>query len=88
MVNTCANPTCCKALRYLRDGVVYLFATRSHSNSADANHKEHFWLCGDCAEHWTLRPDASNHVQMVPKPRRKTPLPSTTEAHPTLPLAM
>ncbi len=89
MVNTCANPSCRKTLRYLRDGVVYLFATRNHSGvDAAPQAKEHFWLCGACAEHWTLRPDASNQVQMIQKSKRKTPLPPTSEAHPSLPLAM
>jgi hypothetical protein len=89
MVNSCANPSCRKTLRYLRDGVVYLFAAQRHAHGENSPHtQEHFWLCGACAEHWTLRPDASNQVQLIRKPRRKTPLPPTSESHPPLPMAI
>ena len=88
MVNTCANPSCRKALRYLRDGIVYLFATCNASTPTAAKTQEHFWLCGACAEHWTLKVDSKHQVQMVPKHRRKHVLPSTQENHPVLPLAM
>ncbi len=82
MVNACANPSCRKSLRYLRDGIVYLFATGKSATPAAAPSREHFWLCGDCAEHWMLKVDSKHQVQMMPKQKRKQSLPATPESHP------
>ena len=30
---------------------------------------EHFWLCDDCAEHWTLVFDPTNGISLAPLPR-------------------
>jgi hypothetical protein len=82
MVNTCANPECRKTLRYLRDGIVYLFSSKStysHPGAiADAAlPKEHFWLCGACAETWALKTDRKGSVQMIPRAKRRKHLPDT-----------
>jgi hypothetical protein len=79
MVNKCANPECRKTLRYLRDGIVYLFSSRKDSEigSNVPNSMEHFWLCGVCAQKWILKTDSKNGVQLIPKPRRKTHVPAT-----------
>ncbi len=66
MVNQCANPNCRKPLHYLREGRVFLFSPK---NSSPANHKsphrlEHFWLCGDCAQIWTLEMDSKDGVNV------------------------
>lgn len=89
MVNTCANPECRKILRYLRDGVVYLF---SNQQTSDAKAKtlqptEHFWLCGSCAERWILKPDTESRVRLVQKSLRKNSVP-VTETNTALPYAM
>ncbi len=89
MVNTCANPECRKMLRYLRDGVVYLFSNQQTSDSrAKTLHStEHFWLCGSCAERWTLKPDGESQVRLVRKSLRKNSVP-VTETNTALPYAM
>ncbi len=89
MVNACANPACKKALRYLRDGVVYLFSNQktSESSAKTLQPTEHFWLCGACAEHWMLKVDGENQVQMIRKSKRKNSIPVTETTH-ALPYAM
>ena len=79
MVNTCANPECHKPLLYLRDGIVYLFSSKdaySHPGAiADAAlPKKHFWLCGACAEVWSLKTDRNGSVQLMPRAKRRTHL--------------
>jgi hypothetical protein len=53
MVERCANPGCTQRFLYLRVGQLYRF------HPAPAQEGEHpplyFWLCGDCAQQWTLR---------------------------------
>lgn len=90
MVNKCANPDCHKALRYLRDGVVYLFSNfsgkESHSDEKSAQLMEHFWLCGRCSSKWILKLDSKNTIQMLEKSTRKKYLPAT-EANLSVPYA-
>ena len=92
MVNKCANPDCRKALRYLRDGVVYLFSNSSRKDSNLNNDPgapqfmEHFWLCGTCSSKWILKLDRKNSIQMIEKSSRKKYLPAT-EANLPLPYA-
>lgn len=79
MVNTCANPECRKTLRYLRDGIVYLFSSKKNAHdSADTPlHKEHFWLCGTCAVTWALKSDHKGSVQLIQRTKRRVHLPET-----------
>lgn len=67
MVNQCANPNCRKPLHYLREGRVFLFSPRKSSiNNHKSPHRlEHFWLCGDCAQIWTLEMDSKDGVKLV-----------------------
>lgn len=82
MVNQCANPECRRPLRYLRDGVVYLFSGETGADtSTDAPHRmEHFWLCGACAKRWTLKMAPGGGVLLLPKEQRRKYLPATEGA--------
>ncbi len=94
MVNSCANPDCHKTLRYLREGVVYLFSQTKHAHSgasdaADAAQRmEHFWLCGSCAAVSTLKTDSKGHVQLTPKVKRRNYVPVTESPTAALPFAV
>jgi hypothetical protein len=47
---------CAKPLRYLREGRIIVFDIEVQSD-ADGNrtrHMEHYWLCGLCAQSFTL----------------------------------
>ena len=86
MVNKCANPECRKVLRYLRDGIVYLFSSSSRQDSSSTQSMEHFWLCGTCSSKWILKMDRNNTIQLTEKRSRKKYLPAT-EANAALPYA-
>lgn len=66
MVGQCANPRCRKALHYLREGRVFLFARKNTApdGSSKRGEPEHFWLCGACAEEWTLALNGNDEVQL------------------------
>lgn len=66
MVDKCINPNCQKPLHYLRDGRVFLFSRKNTGENAKLPHRlEHYWLCGECAQQWTLKMDAECGVQVV-----------------------
>ncbi len=73
MVNHCANPVCNKSLHYLRDGKVFLFShkQRENSNSSTKARLEHYWLCGTCANQWTLAADGTEGIKLVEMRRRR-----------------
>ncbi len=88
MVNSCANPECRKTLRYLRDGIVYLFSCKRETLSgSDASlpdailPKEHFWLCGACAVNFALKSDHHGSVQLIQRTKRRKHLPETETGH-------
>jgi len=66
MVNQCANPECRRELHYLRDGKIYLFVLSTKTGS---KRREHFWLCGPCSDHFTLRFDEEQGMLTVPLTR-------------------
>lgn len=80
MLSKCANPSCSAQLVYLREGKIFTMeSTASHQSrlavtsgqSKVSRRVEHFWLCGTCAEHWTLAFDDALGLQVIPK---KTPM--------------
>jgi hypothetical protein len=73
MVSNCANPNCKKPLHYLREGKVFLFSRKNSSkqNSKTLQVMEHYWLCGKCANEWTLAMDAEHGVQLLERKRRR-----------------
>jgi len=73
MLQKCANPSCTAPFRSLREGKLFLAETLPQDSSQpfDGNrrkmrHREHFWLCNDCATQFTLRFDAERGMLTVP----------------------
>ncbi len=73
MLSKCANPECSTTLLYLREGKV--FKVESDATGpipVDGKKKvrrvEHFWLCGRCAESWTLLYDKEYGIRVEAKP--------------------
>ncbi|MGD0908445.1 MAG: hypothetical protein ABSA96_12745 [Candidatus Acidiferrales bacterium] len=56
MLDQCANPECAIPFDY-RQGLFYRFRRTCAVNWAPANthNVQHFWLCGRCAETYTLQ---------------------------------
>jgi hypothetical protein len=74
MVNHCANPECCKPLHYLRDGRIFVFDVPDPlaqvKGGKIVRRMEHFWLCGDCSESFTLEQSSEKTVRLSPRPAR------------------
>jgi hypothetical protein len=80
MVNHCANPECCKPLHYLREGRIFVFDVPDPlaptRNGKVVRRMEHFWLCGDCSDAYTLEQN-EKIVSISPKPIRHRHAPVT-----------
>ncbi len=72
MVNHCANPECCKPLHYLREGRIFVFEVpdplAQPKGGKVVGRMEHFWLCGDCSESFTLEQGKEKNVHICPRP--------------------
>jgi len=73
MVNDCANPKCSKPLHYLRDGRVFVFDVPSAPSvarveGARGRRMEHYWLCGDCAQSYTLKHSPDGGIELLARP--------------------
>lgn len=65
MVGTCANPGCGAPFKYFREGRLFAFdsgkpdpgaaAKSPDTFTQEARGYRYFWLCGACAQDWTLR---------------------------------
>jgi hypothetical protein len=71
MLSKCANPNCSTTLLYLREGKVFKVES-DVSNVVTTDRKqvrrvEHFWLCGPCAEFWTLAYDPERGMRVEAK---------------------
>lgn len=83
MLSHCANTRCSKPFLRLREGKLFLVETDRAAKSAPASirgrhqqhHVERFWLCDDCAMHWTLVYDHDRGVELTPlrQPVRSAP---------------
>ncbi len=61
----CANPPCSKELLYFREGRIELLELESHADdqcrpddgafAMNSLPSKYFWLCGECAEIYTLK---------------------------------
>jgi hypothetical protein len=82
MLTKCANTTCPTPLRYLRHGKIFRLGSdcaadlRVEKSSAGPAPVEHFWLCGNCCQTFTLIRDRFLGVLVVPK---EMALPGKTE---------
>jgi hypothetical protein len=73
MLRKCANPTCAVPFRSLREGKLFLTETFPPGSDTPVNagrrrmpRREHFWLCGPCSCHFTLRFDSEQGMMTVP----------------------
>jgi hypothetical protein len=78
MLSRCANSECCKPFLRLREGKLFLVETARISKPGQSavppfvrarkqpRIVEHFWLCDECATHWTLIYDREEGLSLVP----------------------
>jgi len=68
MVAKCANPTCGRAFRYLREGRLFrLEPDPAFGSRAEFDHSiEYFWLCKACSDSMSLRLDTQGRI--LPEP--------------------
>lgn len=62
MISKCANPQCSKALMRMDGGRFFGFPTKNKTI-------EHFWLCGNCSKHFTLR-QVEGEVELQQRTRK------------------
>src|SRR5690242_11414158 len=64
VVAKCANSTCGRAFRYLREGRLFrLEPDPAFDSGAEFDHSiEYFWLCEACSDSMTLRLDAQGRI--------------------------
>jgi len=82
MLSRCANSQCNKPFLRLGQGRLFvveaqpapepsqLHSTRSPYLRKDPRRIERYWLCGDCAETWTLIQDTEQGVTLAPIRRK------------------
>jgi hypothetical protein len=91
MLHKCANPNCSIPFRHLREGKLFL-AENEHPprrrngslrvRTPSVRRIEHYWLCAQCAQQFTLAYDAERGMLTVPLggfAARKTPRPEAAE---------
>src|ERR1700722_196157 len=66
----CANPDCTASFGNFREGLFFRFQRAYPASEKPVNHHsvEHFWLCKDCSEEYTLeyRDNLSILIPLVP----------------------
>jgi hypothetical protein len=72
MVNQCANPSCGKPLRYLREGRIFVFDlpdpnTPVPAPGGRARRLQHFWLCGSCSETMVIQQTSEMQIRVAVK---------------------
>jgi hypothetical protein len=78
MLSRCANSQCCRPFLRLREGKLFLVETERLSKPGEPMSPpfvrarrqqrlvEHYWLCDDCAAHWTLIYDQGRGIALAP----------------------
>ena len=84
MLSQCANSQCKKPFLRLRDGKLFLVETERLARKGESvsppfvrarrqqRHVEHYWLCDQCAEQYTLIYDRARGIALVPLRRPVT----------------
>ncbi len=75
MVSKCANPSCSAIFRYLHQGRVFAFTTKSeggpHASGSKSEGKstktEYWWLCNECCEKFEVHFRAGHGTVVMPK---------------------
>ena len=93
MLSHCANTECSKPFLRLRDGKLFLVETERLAKPGEstappfvrARQKqrlvEHYWLCDECASHWTLVYDREHGVGLAPLRRPIVSIAAANAAH-------
>ena len=78
MLSQCANSKCGRPFLKLREGKLFLVETGRFSKPGESTAPpfvrarqrqrvvEHFWLCDECALHWTLVYDHEKGIVLAP----------------------
>jgi hypothetical protein len=69
VVDKCVNPDCSKPFRYLRGGRLFRFEMPP-GRAADRNEVEHFWLCPECCNAFTLKLRRGELPELLSLPTR------------------
>ena len=92
MLSRCANPQCSKPFLKLRDGKLFLVETDRLNKPGESVSPpfvrarqqqrlvEHYWLCDDCATHWTLVYDRDRGIALAPLRRPAANVPAALGA--------
>lgn len=88
MLSRCANSQCCKPFLKLREGKLFLVETDRVTKPGESavppfirarqqqRCVEHYWLCDDCATHWTLVYDRERGVALAALHRPAVSIPA------------
>jgi hypothetical protein len=78
MLSQCANSNCSTPFLKLREGKLFLVETDRLTKPGESvsppfirarrlqRQVEHYWLCDDCAVHWTLAYDRERGIALAP----------------------
>lgn len=78
MLSQCANSNCGRPFLKLREGRLFLVETERQMRPGEAisppfmrarkqqRQVEHYWLCDECAAHWTLAYDGDAGIALAP----------------------
>ncbi len=78
MLSQCVNSKCGRPFLKLREGKLFLVETERVTKPGESAAPpfvrarqqprcvEHYWLCDDCAAHWTLVYDRANGIALIP----------------------
>jgi hypothetical protein len=80
MLHKCANASCSNRLLRLSEGKLFqveseLFQVPAGEcrSSRPRRRVEHYWLCSECAPHWTLAFEKGRGMIVVPRPDNRPP---------------
>jgi hypothetical protein len=69
MLSKCANPSCKKRFRYLREGKLFSFPGLPGQLGRNSETRENWWLCAECANVLTVHFDLDTGITVLPKTR-------------------
>ena len=70
MIDKCANSSCAAPFKHFREGRIYGFDLEAENGDGSAKPtraKEFFWLCGPCADQFTLASPDQRTVTTIPR---------------------
>lgn len=91
VLSRCANPQCSKSFLRLHDGKFFLVETERVAKVTELGppfvrarqqprQVEHYWLCNECSERWTLVYDHDRGVALAPVRRPMSNPPADSPA--------